>query len=460
MQTTSNKSSSFSHKKITTTMMDTPHHHHHHHHHHNHDDNNDDDEPTLLSASGGFGEEHGCVGGDACSGPLLSTTTTTNNHHQAHVVASMSDIYDVVGSTDFMPLPCSAETLISHNSSGVMVNANVRGVVVPNFTAAQRQELERQTMIYKYMMASVPVPPQLLIPISKTTPNFPHLHSNTRSKGSLELGVPNTSDPEPWRCRRTDGKKWRCSRNVVPDQKYCERHSHKSRPRSRKPVEQLHSHFFTTTTTTTTNNNNNNNGNNNTTLSYLKSSGLLNQREKHPSLYSSTSHDQTRGLEWFMKGEEANSSNQQGSFFTRPQSERAFDFYNNNNYQSLQSQGLNEQFSSLIDPKLVPGQTRHFIDAWSTNDKVLPYSSLSLSMQGGNNGTTSEDSENSQMGFGVEGDNLKSQIWLNNTISWNGSISTSPQQPQPQPGGPLAEALCLGMAGSARPTTTSSRSSS
>lgn len=57
-------------------------------------------------------------------------------------------------------------------------------------------------------------------------------------KGSLELGFSgNSSDPEPWRCRRTDGKKWRCSRDVAPDQKYCERHSHKSRPRSRKPVE-------------------------------------------------------------------------------------------------------------------------------------------------------------------------------------------------------------------------------
>lgn len=34
------------------------------------------------------------------------------------------------------------------------------------FTATQWQELERQTMIYKYIMASIPVPPQLLIPYS------------------------------------------------------------------------------------------------------------------------------------------------------------------------------------------------------------------------------------------------------------------------------------------------------
>ncbi|XP_019443751.1 PREDICTED: growth-regulating factor 9-like isoform X2 [Lupinus angustifolius] len=44
-------------------------------------------------------------------------------------------------------------------------------------------------------------------------------------------------DPEPYRCRRTDGKKWRCSRNVVPNQKYCERHMHRGCNRSRKHVE-------------------------------------------------------------------------------------------------------------------------------------------------------------------------------------------------------------------------------
>ena len=47
----------------------------------------------------------------------------------------------------------------------------------------------------------------------------------------------NMMDPEPGRCRRTDGKKWRCSKNVVPDQKYCEQHMHRGCRRSRKPVE-------------------------------------------------------------------------------------------------------------------------------------------------------------------------------------------------------------------------------
>ncbi|XWS45962.1 hypothetical protein CRYUN_Cryun14cG0024300 [Craigia yunnanensis] len=51
--------------------------------------------------------------------------------------------------------------------------------------------------------------------------------SNSRVyKNEIEL--------EPGRCRRTDGKKWRCSRNVIPDQKYCARHMHRG---ARKHVE-------------------------------------------------------------------------------------------------------------------------------------------------------------------------------------------------------------------------------
>ncbi|KAK9079789.1 hypothetical protein SSX86_001462 [Deinandra increscens subsp. villosa] len=84
------------------------------------------------------------------------------------------------------------------------------------FTPSQLQEFENQTMIYKHIMSSNPIPPQLLLPLSTQY---------------------NRLDSEPWRCRRTDGKKWRCSRDVMLDQKYCERHAHKNRPRSRKPVE-------------------------------------------------------------------------------------------------------------------------------------------------------------------------------------------------------------------------------
>lgn len=37
------------------------------------------------------------------------------------------------------------------------------------FTSAQWRELERQAMIYKYMMASVPVPHDLLTPSSRSS---------------------------------------------------------------------------------------------------------------------------------------------------------------------------------------------------------------------------------------------------------------------------------------------------
>ena len=57
------------------------------------------------------------------------------------------------------------------------------------------------------------------------------------SGGALNLRFSSRGDLEPGRCRRTDGKKWRCSRDVAPDQKYCERHMLRGRPRSRKPVE-------------------------------------------------------------------------------------------------------------------------------------------------------------------------------------------------------------------------------
>ena len=54
---------------------------------------------------------------------------------------------------------------------------------------------------------------------------------------SLCFDYRSSMEPEPGRCRRTDGKKWRCSRDVVQGHKYCERHVHRGRGRSRKPVD-------------------------------------------------------------------------------------------------------------------------------------------------------------------------------------------------------------------------------
>ncbi|KAE8661975.1 Growth-regulating factor 7 [Hibiscus syriacus] len=99
------------------------------------------------------------------------------------------------------------------------------------FTFSQRKELEIQVMIFKYLMASVPVPSDLLLS------SVPVASHSALGGGALNLRLTGRGDVEPGRCKRTDGKKWRCSRDVVPDHKYCERHLHRGRPRSRKHVE-------------------------------------------------------------------------------------------------------------------------------------------------------------------------------------------------------------------------------
>uniref|UniRef100_A0A0E0A481 Growth-regulating factor n=1 Tax=Oryza glumipatula TaxID=40148 RepID=A0A0E0A481_9ORYZ len=121
-----------------------------------------------------------------------------------------------------------------------------RGAAV--FTAAQWAELEQQALIYKYLVAGVPVPGDLLLPIrphssAAATYSFanpaaaPFYHHHHHPSLSYYAYYGKKLDPEPWRCRRTDGKKWRCSKEAHPDSKYCERHMHRGRNRSRKPVE-------------------------------------------------------------------------------------------------------------------------------------------------------------------------------------------------------------------------------
>ncbi|GAB4846854.1 hypothetical protein Ancab_025863 [Ancistrocladus abbreviatus] len=131
----------------------------------------------------------------------------------------------------------------SGSLNGSSMHGSFTGIRGP-FTPAQWIELEHQALIYKYFTANVPVPTSLLIPIRKAlNPSgysgfsagcFP---SHSYGWGSFHLGFSGNTDPEPGRCRRTDGKKWRCSRDAVPEQKYCERHMNRGRHRSRKPVE-------------------------------------------------------------------------------------------------------------------------------------------------------------------------------------------------------------------------------
>ncbi|KAF9625009.1 hypothetical protein IFM89_017005 [Coptis chinensis] len=106
----------------------------------------------------------------------------------------------------------------------------------PPFTASQWQELEHQALIFKYLMAGLPVPPDLVIPIKKSFESMSARFFHHPSMGYCSF-YGKKADPEPGRCRRTDGKKWRCSKDAYPDSKYCERHMHRGRNRSRKPVE-------------------------------------------------------------------------------------------------------------------------------------------------------------------------------------------------------------------------------
>ncbi|MCD7452016.1 hypothetical protein HAX54_014710 [Datura stramonium] len=91
-------------------------------------------------------------------------------------------------------------------------------------------------MIYKYLVAGLPVPPDLVVPIRRSFDAISARFFNHPSLGYCSY-YGKKFDPEPGRCRRTDGKKWRCSKDAHPDSKYCERHMHRGRNRSRKPVE-------------------------------------------------------------------------------------------------------------------------------------------------------------------------------------------------------------------------------
>ncbi|KAJ4886756.1 Growth-regulating factor 5 [Raphanus sativus] len=111
----------------------------------------------------------------------------------------------------------------------------------PPFTPTQWQELEHQALIYKYMVSGVPVPPELIFSIRRSLDSslvsrlLPH---QPLGWGCYQMGFGRKQDPEPGRCRRTDGKKWRCSREAHPDSKYCEKHMHRGRNRAKKSIDQ------------------------------------------------------------------------------------------------------------------------------------------------------------------------------------------------------------------------------
>ncbi|CAL5056069.1 unnamed protein product [Urochloa decumbens] len=114
------------------------------------------------------------------------------------------------------------------------------------FTASQWQELEQQALIYKCLASGKPIPSYLMPPLRRildsalaTSPSLAFPPQPSLGWGCFGMGFSRKpdEDPEPGRCRRTDGKKWRCSKEAYPDSKYCEKHMHRGKNRSRKPVE-------------------------------------------------------------------------------------------------------------------------------------------------------------------------------------------------------------------------------
>ncbi|KAL4366573.1 hypothetical protein GQ457_05G013940 [Hibiscus cannabinus] len=120
------------------------------------------------------------------------------------------------------------------------LNASMHGIfsgVEGPFTLSQWNELKHQALVFKYITSNVLVPSNLLIPLKKSLYPYGYLPHNSLGWGSFHLRYTSKTDPEPGRCRRTDGKKWRCSWDAVANKKYCEKHINRGRHRSRKHVE-------------------------------------------------------------------------------------------------------------------------------------------------------------------------------------------------------------------------------
>ncbi|XP_073292858.1 uncharacterized protein [Primulina huaijiensis] len=189
---------------------------------------------NLQQFSDIVGDDGGGGGRSTCGGGL-GPSGGGDNEVVANIyldnVSTSGDCAEKITSTSLQPFEIFPYCSTTRNISTGGMAASVR---FP-FTFSQWKELERQAMIYKYMIASVPVPADLLFPLSR---NFPDsCVTLAGGDGMYGASYSKKGDPEPGRCKRTDGKKWRCSRDVAPQQKYCERHLHRGRPRSRKPVE-------------------------------------------------------------------------------------------------------------------------------------------------------------------------------------------------------------------------------
>lgn len=224
--------------------------HHHHHQFQLQQHQNQNQSQQQLGRTNSMVSDGGRLGGyspanSSVSDPVSVFYAGDSAARTAH--ASLLQPFHPFKTAGLPALSMGRETA-SHMGMGMSMGMHAGAGVVQGsrfcFTQSQWQELEHQALIFKYMLAGVPVPAELLLPIRKSVAELAGLsagpgshHPGVNSWGSFHLRFANNTDPEPGRCRRTDGKKWRCSRDVAPDQKYCERHMHRGRPRSRKPVE-------------------------------------------------------------------------------------------------------------------------------------------------------------------------------------------------------------------------------
>ncbi|KAF4398841.1 hypothetical protein G4B88_023435, partial [Cannabis sativa] len=323
------------------------------------------------------------------NGPTITSSTTTSNttpttppmtNHNNNIYCSSSS--NII--TTATPSAPSAAAPVSYTTALRSPGGFMAASVGFPFTNAQLRELERQAMIFKYMVASVPVPLDLLLPFNRTMSGSAIPIHYPFGGSEYKLRFSNGTDAEPGRCKRTDGKKWRCSRDVAPDQKYCERHMHRGRPRSRKHVEvQLNN----------TNNNNNNSkrtrlDNNQQqqqqqqqhTLSVSSSaslatsttnSSITNHPQCHqnhflgssttalpyhpspvfidkPAFESMPSDKEARSMEWMMKGEDVTMAASDPRWLHLMQSSSKSSFCDNNNSTSIFNQhGEEEPFLNL-----------------------------------------------------------------------------------------------------------------
>ncbi|KAF8086183.1 hypothetical protein N665_0632s0003 [Sinapis alba] len=366
-----------------------------------------------------------------------STGVGVDATFSASNTSSLGEMFSLAGSNSAaVSVSDPFFTLTSSGEMGRSVSEK-EGVA---FSEAQWQELERQRNIFKYMMASLPVPSELLTPLPKNTSNTNNQDVTVAmgKGGSLKLGIAsnasnnknNTGDMEPWRCKRTDGKKWRCSRNAVPDQKYCERHAHKSRPRSRKHVETSSHHNETRTTK-------------NVVTSQFASTAspqFYGQPLTQFSTVSSSYDHHHRGLRWLMKeGDYIATLNPeihetaQLKVGSSRELKRGFEY--DLNY--MEKEPLVDQSFGALEGLLSPNhrETRRlFVEG--DQDEAMG-SSLTLSMAGG---------------AMEEGEGGSQHQWISHEGGPSWLCSTTP-------GGPLAEALCLGVSNNPSTSTTTTTSS-